>query len=275
MIAPYYDHGGIQIFLGDYREILPLVRADVVVTSPPYGEQRTYGGIQWAWNEVVPPAMSAVRAGQVLINLGLIRRDGEVVEYWTPMVQAMRGQGYKLAGWYVWDQSFGLPGDWNGCFGPSHEWVFHLRIAPADVRKFVPCKVRLGVVNGTGLRRQDGTTARKMSGDGMLYQTHKIPDSVIRICREASRVGPEAEHPARFPLAFAAHLVSAFDGTILDPFMGSGTTLVAAKQLGRKAIGIEIEERYCEVAAKRLQQEVLPLTVEPQPEQTSFLDGAA
>lgn len=67
-------------------------------------------------------------------------------------------------------------------------------------------------------------------------------------------------HPTPKPLELYRQLVNIMPaGVILDPFMGSGTTLRAAKDLGRKAIGIEIEERYCEVAAKRMSQSVMPL----------------
>lgn len=72
----------------------------------------------------------------------------------------------------------------------------------------------------------------------------------------AERVG----HPTQKPRGVMTWCLSQLPtGSVLDPFMGSGTTLVAAKELGRKAIGIEIEERYCEIAARRLSQEVLPL----------------
>ena len=68
-------------------------------------------------------------------------------------------------------------------------------------------------------------------------------------------------HPTQKPLEVIrwAMLMDKYGTSVLDPFMGSGTTLVAAKQLGRKAIGIELEERYCEIAAERLSQDVLPL----------------
>ena len=83
--------------------------------------------------------------------------------------------------------------------------------------------------------------------------------------RHGNWIGPvvtDGAHPTGKPLDFISSLVSMFTNpgaTILDPFMGSGTTLRATKDLGRKAIGIEIEEKYCEIAVKRLAQEVLAL----------------
>ena len=82
------------------------------------------------------------------------------------------------------------------------------------------------------------------------------PSSMISC--DAPRGGARA-HIAEKPGKVMRHLISIQEGIVLDPFMGSGTTLRAAKDLGRRAIGIEIEERYCEIAARRLAQGVLPL----------------
>jgi len=76
----------------------------------------------------------------------------------------------------------------------------------------------------------------------------------------ADKANEKRQHPTQKPVKLMRRCLGYMpEGVILDPFMGSGSTLRAAKDLGRKAIGIEIEEKYCEIAAKRMGQEVLPI----------------
>ena len=100
-------------------------------------------------------------------------------------------------------------------------------------------------------------------GDGELAWTNSDRKSVKKITIEWNGLlGKEdtRNHPTQKPVDLMLRCLTSYPGeTVLDPFMGSGTTLRAAKDLGRKAIGIEIEEKYCEIAVKRLRQEVLPL----------------
>jgi DNA modification methylase len=112
-----------------------------------------------------------------------------------------------------------------------------------------------GVVGATTGYRRD---AEPVFLCGSWPMVNVTSSSVLRSLGSGNGPGKETGHPHAKPVGLLGRLISATPaGVVADPFMGSGTTLVAAKQLGRKAIGIEIEERYCEIAVKRLAQGVL------------------
>ena len=111
-----------------------------------------------------------------------------------------------------------------------------------------------------------GSTRRNRTGGFgewepvLFYGSAKIQNDLILLPDCANHASDSGDHPCPKPLRLLTALLSVREWPlVIDPFMGSGTTLRAAKDLGRRAIGIEIEERYCEIAAKRMAQEVLPL----------------
>ena len=251
--------GDATLYMGDCRELTQSIGVvDAVITSPPYDQQREYGdsGKIADWKSLVSGALANLPDDgktQVLVNLGLVHRDGSVVPYWDPFIRDMKESGWRHFGWYVWDQMSGMAGDWNGRLAPSFEFVFHFNRAATFVNKTKPTLG--GKIHGPGLRKSAGRADLK-SHDGKPVNAMKIPDSVIRCTRETSG-GPDAEHPARFPVRFAVELVEPFTlggETVLDPFMGSGTTGVACAKLGRKFIGIEIEPKYFDIACRRIEQ---------------------
>jgi DNA modification methylase len=235
--------------------------ADLCFTSPPYGQQRDYksGGIS-DWDALMQGVFSLLplkHDAQVLVNLGLIHRDGEWLPYWDGWIEWMRAAGWRRFGWYVWDQGFGLPDDWNGRLAPSHEWVFHFnRVAERARKTKAKDPNNIGVrASKSTMRGKDGVP-KAFSSPEASAQPNKIPDSVIRITRQVGKVGKGLDHPAPFPVDLVSEMLTAFsdpDDIVFEPFCGSGTQLISAQKNGRSCFGMELAAEYSDVAVKRWQ----------------------
>ena len=210
-MKPYYDEGGVTIYHGDCRKLLPTLTVDVIVADPPYG--------------IALPTDYASRGRGVLAQC----RD------YAPVFDDDRP------------------------FSPAH-LLEYKHIALWGANYFVHELPRGGSWLVWDKLRPDGID----QADAEFCWTNFVKG--IRVFRHlwngmmrASERGT-GFHPTQKPVALMAWVIGkAPNGVVCDPYMGSGTTLVAARQLGRRAIGIEIEERYCEIAAKRLAQAALPL----------------
>jgi DNA modification methylase len=213
-MKPYYEHGGITIYHGDCREVLPHVSADLLLTDPPYGIAHASN---YTCETTTAGWMNAAIAGDgncALRDFALAGRS-EWACFGSPRVSAPSG----VRGTVVWDKgpASGM-GDLSWPWKLSWELVF-------------------------------------LAGEGWRGSRD---EGVIKGYSIVTRASMGRCHPNEKPVGLLTYLLGKHESrTVVDPFMGSGTTLRAAKDLGRKAIGIEIEERYCEIAAKRLSQEVL------------------
>ncbi len=264
--------GAHRLICGDAADpsvIAALMQGDsarLCFTSPPYDNQRDYtsGGIK-DWDGLMRGVFAHLPMaddGQVLVNLGLIHRDNEVIPYWDAWLGWMRQQGWRRFAWYVWDQGPGMPGDWAGRFAPSFEFVFHFNRQSRKPNKIVPCK-HAGQEShlradgsSTAMRGKDGEVGG-WTHKGLPTQDNRIPDSVIRVMRHKGKIGQDIDHPAVFPVALPEFVIEAYTDAgdiVFEPFGGSGTTMLAAERTGRICRTVEIAPEYVDVAIKRFQQ---------------------
>lgn len=261
-----YQLGSHRVMCGDNGSATDMAklaggeRFDLCFTSPPYMQQRDYGeakGVVGDWDALMTGAFAHLPMkddGQILVNLGLVHQDREWQLYWRDWLDAMRRDGWLRFACYVWDQLAGMPGAPNGRLASCFELVFHFCRRTRGPFKVAPCSNAGKIHNGPGQRKRDGSLAR-YTADGEPVQDFKVPDSIVRVGRDGSVTrGGEIDHPAVFPWRLPAEFINAYTRpgeSVLDQFCGSGSTLIACENTGRRGYGMEIDPAYVDVIRKR------------------------
>lgn len=243
---PYYEQDGITIYCGNALEIVPsLDRASVIIADPPYAETN----LKWDRWPAGWPALMATKADQMWCF-------GSTRMFWDRQSEFA---AWKLAQDLVWEKHNGS-GIHNDRFRRVHELVLHFyqgkwsslyRRKPV-VAVYEP-RGRRSIVRVNKPEHWGGTGNARYE-----YAGTRIMRSVIRARSSHSRSYHPTEKPEKIVLALIDYSTPP-GGLVLDPFMGGGTVLVAARSRGLRAIGIDGSEEYCEIAARRLQQGILAI----------------
>lgn len=234
-------------------------KSRLLFTSPPYDNQRSYTVGTISWTHMMQGMTNNIPYTddmQILVNLGVIHRDGEWQPYWNDWIEWCRIVGWRRFAWYVWDMGRALPGVWCGRFAPNFEFIFHFNQKARIPNKIIKCstagKPTKETQNG-GLRRKDGTPPPKWTDGGKPVQEWRIPTSIVRVNRHVIQ-GIEREHPAVFPPALPEFIMRAWtdEGDIVyDPFVGSGSSLIGAENTNRKCYAVDIAPEYIDIAIRR------------------------
>ena len=261
-----------KILLGDCERALadlPANSVDLIFTSPPYADQRrkTYGGVKpdeyvdW----FMPKADAFYRAlkpsGTFVLNIKERAVNGERHTYVLELILEMRRRGWLWTEEFIWHKKNSYPGKWPNRFRDNWERLIQFNKS----RKFnmyqdavmVPvgdwASGRLANLSATDKIRDEsrvgsgfGKNVSNWVGRDMVY-----PTNVLHLATESAN----KRHSAAFPLSLPTWFIRLFTqpgDTVLDPFVGSGTTAVAARTLGRHYVGIDIKEEYARLAEARL-----------------------
>jgi site-specific DNA-methyltransferase (adenine-specific) len=286
MTKPYYQDDHVTLYLGDCLEVLPgLGSVDAVITDPPYNIGKAY------WDTI--PDYLAWCEDWVGASIDALKFGGAFWHFHSePLVmaeicRAVEARGHGLVSFVTLDKShWSLAKRYKNAGTQSfpaateyaalhREAVYARQIRQVRYDRGMSCSDMDTLMSPsrkpTGLtyRWESGASVpadaeverfKELFGVALVRPTFNNPDKTTNVWRFDPPT--PTGHPTPKPIEIMERCVSTTTNhgqVILDPFSGGGSTLVAAKNLGRKAIGIELDERYCEIIANRLSQEVLDL----------------
>ena len=251
---PYYSTNLGTLYHGDCLTIMPgLEPVDLVLTSPPYDDLRTYGGFSFDYKNTITSLYRIVKTGGVIVwVVGDATKNGN--ESGTSFNQALffKESGFNLHDIMVWIKDGGGAIGSNKTYTQNFEYMFVF--SKGDIKTFNLIHDKPNQSYG---QDKSGVGRRKKTGEHKI-ETRK-PSKKFSKRNNYWYVPPQrGDHPAVFPDQLAHdHIISWSDKNdiVLDIMCGSGTTCAESEKLNRRWIGIEIEEKYCEIAAKRIENE--------------------
>jgi len=227
-------------------------RAELLFTSPPYSDMREYNGAK----ELDPSHMAkfisiyAPYCEYMAVNLGIKRKDREIVPYWDEYIYAAHAAGLKLMAWNVWDKGECGSVAAQSAFIPiRHEFIFVFGRNDKQLNRTWKKQIRSIVEKGkekTSIRQSDGVIKRSYKGD--TSRMLKEMESVVQ-CRQVKGLQVATNHPAPFPLRLPSEYIAAITDKgqgVCEPFSVSGTTIIAAEKFGRACYAMELDPTYCE-----------------------------
>ncbi len=254
--------------------ILPEKSVDLIITSPPYANLRkhTYGGIpadQYvAWFLPITDDLQRVLkpSGSFILNIKEHVANGERHTYVMEIILEMRKRGWVWTEEYIWHKRNSVPGKWPNRFRNAWERCIHFtrerKFAMYQEAVMIPMggwrHTRLKSLNKSDqVRKSSGTgSGFAKKGENWIGREMAYPTNVLHLPTECANKGHRAVFPESLPEWFIKLFTKAGD-TVLDPFMGSGTTLKVCQRLERNSIGIELLPRYCDAAAARIRHQRL------------------
>jgi DNA modification methylase len=239
----------------DVNRLCAGIQAELLFTSPPYSDMRTYNGEKDLSVNNIVNFIRTYRdyAKYMCVNLGLQRKEGAINPYWDEYTDTAKDVGLKMLARNVWNKTMaGSIGMQQAMFPIEHEWIFIYGEKSKDINRTAEKrdKESIGKSRVSTLRNADGTTKRRIQN--FTDSQYKKMESVFECLPELSAI--RSEHPAVFPVKLPEEYIKAMtkeNDYVIEPFGGSGTTLIACEKTNRKCRIMELDPIYCDVIRRR------------------------